>query len=331
MKDNHVTNIDIVFACDAEYARKIGPVIRSILHYSENPERLRFNLISGALQPDLLEGLRSISPSLVYVEIDDGAFSDAPCPQGLPYITNGTYFRFLIGQCLPELSRVIYLDVDACFVGPIEAIWSADLGGAVAGVVANEQFNARLHDGSNLGFEASDFYFNAGMLVIDLCRWRELAIEEQLWANLKKLRNELRFADQDILNFTLKSLVKELPKAYNYQFTTPLECGSSSLSELVMLHFVGRRKPWCARCRHPMRSQYLKFEEPASRMKLGMIRAVLCLIDYERRNHGVCLRVFRIPIYKYKKKVVRDADCMRISIYCLWIPIWRSTRALPGN
>lgn len=173
-----------------------------------------------------------------------------------------TSLRLAIGDLLPGLSRVIYLDIDILVRAELSALFDADLRGKTLGavpdalakharenhlVIGNSELSLQIpfdvYCERVLALEDKP-YFNAGVLVIDLDQWRSNNIKEQCIAFYEK-NPLLLFTDQDALNHICKNEVCYIDKEWNY---SPWLQNLASLSPQDMkekiIHFAGPDKPW---------------------------------------------------------------------------------------
>ena len=90
-------------------------------------------------------------------------------------------------------------------------------------------------------------YFNAGVLLIDLPRWREERISERAYAYLTA-HPEAPLGDQDGLNFACDGLWKKLDPRWNFQKHFEEQIASLTAAERpAIVHFVTGQKPWLPR------------------------------------------------------------------------------------
>ena len=95
-------------------------------------------------------------------------------------------------------------------------------------------------------------YFNAGMLVLDLKRCRQITDAQHAVEVLTAHR--MQFNDQDALNIIFKGEVKQLDVRFNYLPSIINEAAkeerfSTALAEVLrddpfIVHYAGARKPW---------------------------------------------------------------------------------------
>ena len=132
------------------------------------------------------------------------------------HLTTATYFRLLVGKALPtDVRRVLYLDSDTVVNQPIDALVDADLGGRLLAAVENH--SEPRQNRMRLGLPDDVSYFNAGVLLIDLEKWRRIGADDQLFAFIKANPERLDWADQDALNSLFHRDWAPFGQEFNYQ------------------------------------------------------------------------------------------------------------------
>jgi len=260
--------INIVAACDDNYAQHLSVMLVSLLENNPN-QRFRIFLLTTA-NP---EALRKISEScegyahcrLEPRRVDPGLLESAPVSG---HITQAAYYRLLLGEILPlEVRRVLYLDSDIVVVGSIADLWSADLGSNVVGAVQDDVFNGHPDARARLGLPHGEDYFNSGVLLIDLERWRRERVGHAALAFARDEPQRITWHDQCALNFVLRGRWLPLERKWNFQtpaiggftaFLYPIATdeGLEGLRRAVIVHFSSRAKPWNFLCGHPAKSRY---------------------------------------------------------------------------
>lgn len=159
-----------------------------------------------------------------------------------------SYARLLLGSVLPnEVKRCVYLDTDLLFERDIAELYRTDLAGYTAAAVPDGDRAWDEEQLQRLGVKG-DHYFNAGMMLIDLERWRAEAVGDRALAYCRTARPVLvapfRFApffwDQDAINSVLSGRIKPLPVNWN---TWAVRL---TAYEPVVVHLITGPKPWDA-------------------------------------------------------------------------------------
>lgn len=123
-------------------------------------------------------------------------------------ITIESYFRLFIPEELPDnIEQVIYLDGDIIVEGDIKELWEIPINNNAIMAVPEMFHEAHyvssplaLHTYKDLNIPESNKYFNAGVLKINLKKWREDKIAERIIEYLIKYKEKVLWHDQDGLN-----------------------------------------------------------------------------------------------------------------------------------
>ena len=175
----------------------------------------------------------------------------------IKYITCHTYYRLLIADLFPELTRILYLDADLIVDGSIAELWKTPLEGYLyAGV--NDSLIERIKYKYSIGLQESDIYINAGVILMNLEAMRNENITALLMDVAEKYCDKFEYQDQDIINWALKGKIKEVPVIYNYTTEEVLHTRTESP---VIIHYTGRIKPWSINeeCCNPLRNLYFEY------------------------------------------------------------------------
>ena len=188
---------------------------------------------------------------LIFIKIERGMF-----PNELPFnqrITLETYFRLALPELLPkEVERVLYLDADLIVNKPLDELYEMDFENQymivckdVTSTVTEYLEQPGLFD--ELKGKPGFCYFNAGVLLLNLKRLREKYSFRILMDYALKIKDCLKFHDQDLLNYVLGQEVKYAEAerfnliartAYNSGYRYPWVEENTSI-----LHYAGP-KPW---------------------------------------------------------------------------------------
>ena len=155
------------------------------------------------------------------------------------------WYRLMLPKLLPNVSRIIYADMDMIFFRDLIDIYEYDLGKNVIAAVPTR----------------ANGYINSGFLLMDLDKIRREKIYDK-WIRASR-ENEYYNPDQDVLNYTLKGRIAFLPLRYNFQishgsriFKLYSKIQIDDLKHnLVCLHYSDYVKPWSAGVR-PVFSKY---------------------------------------------------------------------------
>jgi lipopolysaccharide biosynthesis glycosyltransferase len=243
----------VAMACDGRYAMPLATTLRSLVEAHSGEVVLHVVILVSEFPDSLRKKVAASLPrsaiSLDWRPIELASFQRFSTR---PYISKMTYARLLLPELLPvSASRVLYLDADVLVLGDLEELWKADLEGAALGAVQDSDGVAH---GTRLWQLTTDArlgsphrippYFNAGVLLIDLTRWREERVSEKAIDYMDRNPDSL-LSDQDALNYACLRLWKPFASLWNFQdhdLRTEIEVLAGGRPKIV--HFAGRWKPW---------------------------------------------------------------------------------------
>ena len=201
------------------------------------------------------------------------------------HITSTAYLRLLAANLLPDsIDKVIYLDSDVLVKDDLNKLWEIEIGNnyclAVPDIacpfvdsrMADSNYRksspylaaiAPIQNWRALELDPSQPYFNSGVMVLNLARWREEKIEHKL---LECLRNNKRYVwcwDQYALNVVFAGQWGRLPLRWNlgaHAFEFPDKshnpCDENEFQEMhdnpAIIHYTTEWKPWDYRPMHPL-------------------------------------------------------------------------------
>lgn len=237
----------ICTASDNNYARYAGVMMASMLDAADEDDEFVFHILDGGIaesEKKNIEKLKKIRDfEIKYHVVNNDDFKNCP----LTYLTIATYYRLKIASVLKDVDRVIYLDCDIVIRDSLKELWNTDLSEYwVAGV---EDPIAAINM-ERLGIPAQYSYFNAGMIVINLKKWREDNVEAMLFDYLNKYPERLKHQDQDLLNAVLYEKSLPLDLRWNSQYFIGgypkyrREDYVRSLLNPAIIHYIMADKPW---------------------------------------------------------------------------------------
>lgn len=284
--------MDIILACDDKFVPFCSVVISSTLRHNKN---VNFYIFTEGLteknQCLLRQLVKGKGSTLTVKVVDKDIIKSFPLPkgEGLSHISVATYFRLFSTELLPELDKAIYLDCDILVRGSLEDLWNIDMGDNYLAAVYHPN-SLSINNGAfnRLGIPVSQGYFNAGVLLMNLKKWKEDGIYQKCLDFIRDNYACIRNHDQDVLNAVCGKRTLILPCKWNmqnnfykvrfwYETTDPYNkryqselCDATNvINESVIVHFAARPKPWEWYCSHPLRKEFLA-ELQSDGFKLNM-------------------------------------------------------------
>lgn len=179
-----------------------------------------------------------------------------------------TYFRLVLPNIMDRnIKRVIYFDCDIICRGSLRDLYDTDLEGAIIGACEDHVISPRMSLCYLNKINAYNFYFNAGMLLIDCQAWRDNNTTDKCMEYLSK--EKPMHLDQDTLNAVLQSKWKHLPYRWNYmadfhgayfgEREYKMDIEKSYPFYPVVIHFTGV-KPWNHANRSVYKADFFKYQ-----------------------------------------------------------------------
>lgn len=261
--------INICFSCDNNYVQHLGVTIASILKNSGVDDDYNFYIMDGGISEKnklKLQKLKTIRDfSINYTEINNNDFKACPMTNYVNYITLPTYYRFKIPSFFKDVDKILYMDCDMVVLGDIAQIYKTDINDYYVAAVPEVYNN---HHKERLEFDKDEYYFNAGLLLINNKKWREDNIEQKLFDYALNPKHKIVYQDQDILNEVLKEHIFYLDLKWNLQHDAIFYKDSyiyhekqriKAVENPEIIHFTHRLKPWFIECQNPYQKAYLKY------------------------------------------------------------------------
>ena len=227
-----------------------------------------------------------------------------------PHFPPEASIPLLLAELLPGgLERVLFLDADMLVLDDVATLWETPLGphvlaAAPDGAVPFCSAARGVKGWQSLGIPRDAPYFNGGVLMIDLARWRERDVTRRALAYLETTREPIDFLHQEALNAVLWDDWKQLDARWNLLASLAGRTYERAVSEAWrhpgIVHFAGRMKPWRAPIGGPFNAPYQQ-----------SLERVLPLITPEPptlrdRFHSVYDRYLRAALYPLEQYLWRQ-------------------------
>ncbi len=270
--------MNILYACKDNYARHLAVSLTSLFDRNRRVRTITVYVISMGISGESQARLCSIADQygreIHFIELPDvRQYLGHVAEGGFDISVTGWLFA---GRLLPEtVGRILYIDCDTVVARPLMELWRTDLNGhMLAAVMEPTIYTAVKRD---LGLTDQDVYIDAGVLLIDLKRWREKDAEGRLLAFYEKKEGKLFACDQDMVNGVLQKEIVTLPPKYNffpnYRYFSYKDLvrhmpsyGRVKEEEFkearrhpVIIHYAGDERPWIAGNLNHYRKAYEKY------------------------------------------------------------------------
>ncbi len=263
---NNNNRIDIVYITDENYAMPTCVSIVSLIHNNMEMGPLYIHIFCDNVSQNSKEkfiGLSKDTISIILYDVCNDRFDELAktCLSTGTHVSKSALFKFMIPLILEKLDKVLYLDGDILVLGSLENLYHTDLCGYSLAAVP-DMGDSKLDNGESelakkIGI-STKYYFNSGVLLMNLKRMRELDSTDKL---LKyRVEGKNNFMDQDAYNVVMQNEWLKLPYTFNFRsalfdildFTTinkeffngTFSNAESLIDSQCILHLTGPLKPW---------------------------------------------------------------------------------------
>jgi lipopolysaccharide biosynthesis glycosyltransferase len=250
--------IHLAVAFDKNYLVPVYALITSIFSHN-NPAKIHFHAIVTGITNEELDQLttyvRKSGAYISYYSIDETFVKKFVL---INKWTSAVYYRLFFPLLVPPgIDRLLYLDTDTIVVNNLAELFQTPLEnfpmGAVYDIYVKNQPLLNIHEEGE--------YFNSGVLLIDVYKWREQKISEKAINYLIEHSEKILYVDQCALNAILYSNWKKLPSKFNLIYSFVPDGLSKKqieryVKDKVVIHYTLQR-PWSMLCRN--RLDYLYY------------------------------------------------------------------------
>jgi len=233
-----VEKIHIVTAANDLYVRHMAVMLNSLLTNKTSRNRVRIHVIDGGTisaenKEKLVKSVARFDQKIRFIPFDNELLHGIKITERFG---REAYYRIFIPKLLPEsINKVIYLDSDLIVLNDISNLWNISLDHHYLAAVED---SVGINRGRILRIPA-DHYFNSGVLVLDLNKWRANQITNRVIGYIRRYPQRILIADQDGLNAVLHDKWKRLSPEWNC-FATMYNAERSP----SILHYITVNKPW---------------------------------------------------------------------------------------
>jgi lipopolysaccharide biosynthesis glycosyltransferase len=270
--------VNIVYAVNDKFAPQVGAGVCSVCENNKEFDKITFYIISHGITDKNKNELKKLANEygreMNIIELKNiGDYFDFEFDTtGWPPVTLA---RLLMGEILPKkLEKILYLDGDTIVRGNLKQLWDNNLDNKTIGMSIEPTIDKnRIKVLKTDGFP----YCNAGVLLVNLKKWRESNACEKVFDFYKAHDGKLFASDQDAINGALKEEIYILSPKYNfynifYQYSynfmrklmKPLNYISKdvyldAVRNPIIIHYLGEERPWRKGNTHKYKSDYKKY------------------------------------------------------------------------
>jgi lipopolysaccharide biosynthesis glycosyltransferase len=259
--------VHVVCACNAGYMMPMTVMLSSLVDHFDRDRDLTIHVLNSNSTQEQRDGvtksLKMMRPDWNRVRVK--WYSVVPPNLAVKQVrrhTHDIFSRFLAPFLLPEeIDRALYLDCDIVVLKDIGELWDSTAGSpAVVHAVHDLTIpwvssRQGVFDYKDRGIPADAPYFNSGVLLIHLKRWRERDLTNRLIEYLSENGPKVNEADQGALNALLWNEWEKINQRWNSHSCLNVtdnrkETGLSAKEwhdlrlHPWLVHYTAYKKPW---------------------------------------------------------------------------------------
>ena len=242
--------MDIVFNINPLGLEGLGATLKSLIRNCSDSKQLRLLFLCSEFgrrdkfNIDLLLNHEKYQGTVAYIDFDaKEIFGHLLSLHG----NWTTYGRLLISKYV-QSDTALYLDSDLVILLDVLSLDEFDFDGAILAAVYGSSIEWVIDKNffvNQLKWNSDQKYFNAGVLLFNLKKWRESDIDAKWKTLAEKYPEYLVSHDQTLLNAICEGNFAELSSIFN----NPWYPGSEEPEDVdnadkSIIHFVGSPKPW---------------------------------------------------------------------------------------
>lgn len=260
------SKVHIAMTLDVKYLRGSIASVHSILRYADCPEDIRFHFITTVSTSSRLSRVvKSTFPNLhfkTYPFKNEGRVKQLISTSIRPALEKPlNYARMYLSEILdPAVGRVVYIDSDTIVVDDIQKLWSVELTGSKV-IGAPEYCHTNFTKYFSQNFWADTIlprtfdgkrpcYFNTGVMVMDLGRWREGEYTKKMeeWMEIQKQKRIYELGSLPPFMLVFGGEIQGIDHRWNQHGlggdNVVNSCRSLHPGPVSLMHWSGKGKPW---------------------------------------------------------------------------------------
>ena len=325
--------MDIVYSSSDSYAMCTGISLYSMYENNKDVEELNVYILSTDISEKNRSYLHNVArqfdrPLTIIDAKEDFIRESDRLHLSLMRGAYNTYSRVMLNTWFSSLDKIMVVDSDTLVCGSLKDAWDLDIDDYyIAAVPEIAMYGKYSHLEDPQLLESLDMYYNMGVCVLNLKKWRDDGVDEIIYSRIQTEVNSFKIADQSIINKYLAGSIARLHLRYN--FYTPLHnvpyqtinkvfnkkvvFSESELKEASeypsIIHYFGHsyERPWFKHSVALRQKQYLDIKERSpwsdapllewrsNSSTLFEVYDYLCYLLLRLKQYKTCL-VFRYQI-----------------------------------
>lgn len=275
-------NYEVVYAADDGFASIMGVSLVSLLENNQDLDGLHVTIFDSGISSDNKNKIeevfrkynREMPRWIKPIDLEKKIGLTLDIARG----SLAVYSRLFLSDYFDsKVKKILYIDSDTIVVSSIKDLLETDLQGNVIGAT-KDAFSKFYRKNIEIG--PYDAMINAGIFLVDLDKWKDERVEEQVLDYIVKKKGKVQLNDQGVLNHVLDGKIYFLNPKYNmislyYEYTysdmiryrKPVNFYSEDEIEQaketpVIIHYTSAFntiRPWFKNSTHPETKEWLRY------------------------------------------------------------------------
>lgn len=266
--------INIAYSSDDNFAQHLCVAAFSTLANLSPGVKARIVILDGGISSSkkerIISSLNKYSQKIASLNFINMANSDFSEFKESGWISKATYYRINLPKLCPDMDKILYLDCDLVVEKSVDELYDIDFDGSVLLAIKDPSTKME-RDYSSINIPNIQGYFNAGIIVIDLKKFREERISEKIVASLKEINYLTSSHDQSAFNAVLYDKWKAVDPKWNRMTNVSIESNyknttytkadfDSAKFNPSIIHYTSYfAKPWLFCSISPVKSHYYHY------------------------------------------------------------------------
>lgn len=213
--------MNIVYSASDYYAECTGVSMYSLLKHNKTPDVHIYVLSAGISEENcqkLHEVAKQFDTPLDIIDAEAGFLAAAEKYHfQIMRGSYNTYARIILNQWLNFLDKVIVVDSDTLVCDDLGGLWALEMGEMLYAAVPEISMYGKYSnfDDREIVY-AHEFYYNAGICMVNLKGWREARIDAMLEKVLPQDKTKFMCSEQSIMNKYFGDQFVRMPLRYNF-------------------------------------------------------------------------------------------------------------------
>lgn len=268
---------NFIYSTSNEYAPYCMTSMSSLLKNNSDLDNVKFYVLSNDIEEAMKKNMRAVADKFrAEVEFIDCMLTISEIFRGGAQLNFNvsSFLRIFIPQLLPrDVEKALFIDSDTYINYGIKELYDTDITEYLCGMSYNQPIYEEMLKEASLNKDEE--YFNAGVILINLEKWRERNIQNEILNYYYKQGGNFPTDDQSVINAIVGKETKVLSYKYNsmignFYWSYKKFCkintiiGRKTSEEYleakktpVIVHFNGPGvRPWEKFCAHPYAKKY---------------------------------------------------------------------------